>query len=195
MRRIGLTGGIGTGKSTAAAVFRRLGVPVFDADAAVRKVQGPGGAALPRIGTAFPGTVRDGALDREALRRAVLQDRAALRRLEGIVHPLVHREEARFLAAARRRRAREVVLDIPLLLETGRARDMDHIVITSAPPAVQAARVLRRPGMTAERLAAIRARQLSDPVRRRHADLWLRNGLSKYWLQARIRRYLAGLRA
>lgn len=195
MRLIGLTGGIGTGKSTAAAVFRRLGVPVFDADAAVRKLQGPGGAALPRIEAAFPGTVRDGVLDREALRRAVLHDRAALHRLEAIVHPLVRREEQRFLAAARRRGATDVLLDIPLLLETGRQRDMHHVVITSAPPAVQAARVLRRPGMTPERLAAIRARQMSDHARRPHADLWLRNGLSKHWLQARIRRYLASLRA
>lgn len=195
MRLIGLTGGIGTGKSTAAAVFRRLGVPVFDADAAVRKLQGPGGAALPRIEAAFPGTVKDGVLDREALRRAVLHDRAALHRLEAIVHPLVRREEQRFLAAARRRGATDVLLDIPLLLETGRQRDMHHVVITSAPPSVQAARVLRRPGMTPERLAAIRARQMSDHARRPHADLWLRNGLSKHWLQARIRRYLASLRA
>ncbi len=195
MRLIGLTGGIGTGKSTTAAVFRRHGVPVFDADAAVRKVQGPGGAALPRIEAAFPGTVKDGVLDREALRRAVLHDPAALHRLEAIVHPLVRQEEARFLAAARRRGATDVLLDIPLLLETGRQTDMHHLVVTSAPPSVQAARVLRRPGMTAERLAAIRARQMPDHARRRHADLWLRNGLSKHWLQARIRRYLARLRA
>lgn len=194
MRRIGLTGGIGTGKSTTANVFRRHGVRVFDADAAVRRVQGPGGAALPGIAAAFPGTVANGVLDREALRRAVLDDPAALMRLEAIVHPLVRREEARFLAAARRHGATEVLLDIPLLLETGRQRDMHDVVVTSAPPAVQEARVLRRPGMTKERLAAIRARQMTDPVRRRHAGLWLRNGLSKHWLQARIRRYLARLR-
>lgn len=193
MIRIGLTGGIGTGKSTAASVFRRHGMPVFDADAAVRALQAPGGAALGPIGAAFPGTVRDGALDREALRKVVLNDPTALRRLEAIIHPLVRRAEAAFLARARRRGTRAVLLDIPLLLETGRQRDMDQVVITSVPPALQAARVLRRPGMTRERLAAIRARQMPDAARRRHADLWLRNGLSKHALQARIRRYLARL--
>lgn len=193
MIRIGLTGGIATGKSTAAAVFRRHGLPVFDADAAVRALQSPGGAAVRPIAAAFPGTVRDGVLDREALRRVVLNDRAALRRLEAIVHPLVRAAEAAFLARARRRGLRAVVLDIPLLLETGRQRDMDQVVVTSAPAAVQAARALRRPGMTRERLAAIRARQMPDARRRRHADLWLRNGLSRHALQARIRRFLVAL--
>jgi dephospho-CoA kinase len=191
MRIWGLTGGIGTGKSTAAREFRALGIPVFDADAAVHALQAPGGAAVRPIGAAFPGTVRDGRLDRAALRAAVLADPAALRRLEAIVHPLVRRQEARFLRQARRRGRRAVVLDIPLLLETRKIKDFDRIIVTSAPPALQAARVLRRPGMTPARLAAIRARQMPDADRRRHADLWLRNGVSKNRLVSRIRRFVA----
>lgn len=190
MRVWGLTGGIGTGKSTAARAFRRLGVPVFDADAAVHALQAPGGAAIRPIGAAFPGTVADGRLDRDRLRQAVLADPAALARLEAIVHPLVRAAERRFLAQCGRRQARAVLLDIPLLMETRKIKDFDRIIVTSAPPAVQAQRVLRRPGMTQARLAAIRRRQLPDWARRRHADLWLRNGLSRNRLVARIRRWM-----
>ncbi|WP_376097540.1 dephospho-CoA kinase [Roseomonas sp. CCTCC AB2023176] len=203
MKVLGLTGGIGMGKSTAAATFRRLRVPVFDADAAVHRLQGPGGAAVRPIAAAFPGTTRDTprgpAVDREALRRAVLgddaADRAALRQLEAIVHPLVRREERRFLAAARRRGERLAVLDIPLLFETGGERRVDEVVVVSAPAAVQRARVLRRRGMTEERLAAILARQVPDALRRRRADHLVLSGLSRHQAVRTVRRIVSRLRA
>ena len=187
----GLTGGIGMGKSFAARVFRRARVPVFDADLAVHLLQAKGGVAVRPIGLAFPASVREGAVDREALRRIVLNDPAALRRLEGIVHPLVRRAERRFLARARARGERLAVLDIPLLFETRRdARDFDAVLVVSAPAAVQAQRVLRRPGMTPARLAAIRARQLPDLDKRRRADHVIRTGLSRYHTTAALRRLL-----
>ncbi|MDQ1078710.1 dephospho-CoA kinase [Pseudoroseomonas cervicalis] len=190
MKILGLTGGIGMGKSTAAATFRRHGVPVFDADAAVHRLQAKGGRAVAPIGRAFPGTLRDGAVDREALRRAVLGDRAALARLERIVHPLVRDEERRFLARARRAGRRLVVLDIPLLFETRGEARCDAVVVVSAPAATQRARVLRRPGMTPERLAAILARQTPDAEKRRRADHVIRTGLSRAHARRAIRRLL-----
>jgi dephospho-CoA kinase len=190
-----LTGGIGMGKSTAANTFRRLGVPVFDADAAVHRLQGPNGAAVRPIEAAFPGTTRPTPLgpmvDREALRRAVLGHDAALNRLEAIVHPLVRREERRFLAAARRRGARLAVLDIPLLFETGGERRVDEVVVVTAPAATQRARVLRRPGMTEERLKAILARQVPDSLRRQRADHLIHTGLSRHHAQRAVRRLMA----
>jgi dephospho-CoA kinase len=188
MRVLGLTGGIGMGKSTAAATFRRLGVPVFDADAAVHRLQARGGRAVVPIAAAFPGSVREGAVDREALRRAVLGDPAALRRLEAIVHPLVRAEERRFLAAARRRGAGLVVLDIPLLFETGGQARVDAVVVVSAPASVQRARVLRRGGMTEARFRAILARQTPDAEKRRRADRLVRTGLSRHHAQRQVRR-------
>lgn len=191
MKVWGLTGGIGMGKSFAAALFRRAGIPVFDADIAVHALQARGGAAVRPIGEAFPGTVRDGAVDREALRRRVLNDPAALRRLEGIVHPLVRRAEQRFLARARARGEHLAVLDIPLLFETRRdSRGFDAVLVVSAPAGVQARRVLRRAGMTPQRLAAIRARQLPDLDRRRRADHVIRTGLSRHHTTAALRRLL-----
>jgi len=190
-----LTGGIGMGKSTATGAFRRLRVPVFDADAAVHRLQGPRGDAVRPIEAAFPGTARDTprgrAVDREALRRRVLGDAAALRRLEAIVHPLVRREERRFLARARRRGARLVVLDVPLLFETGGERRADAVIVVTAPAATQRARVLRRPGMTEARLAAILARQVPDALRRRRADHLIRTGLSRHHAQRAVRRLVA----
>jgi dephospho-CoA kinase len=189
MKVWGLTGSIGMGKSTAARAFRRLGVPVFDADAAVHALQARGGRAVRPIGAAFPGTVRHGAVDREALRRAVLGDPVALKRLEAIVHPLVRAEQARFLARWRGRGARLVVLDIPLLFETRRpAREFDAVLVVSAPARVQRARVLARPGMTESRLAAILARQMPDAEKRRRADHVIPTGLSRHHAQARVRR-------
>lgn len=204
------------GKSTAAASFRRRRVPVFDADAAVHRLQAPGGRAVAPIAAAFPGTVREGpkglAVDREALRHAVLGDPDALRRLERIVHPLVRDAERRFLAAARRRAARLAVLDIPLLFETrrrtpnrnarGRFRwpgdwkpgRCDAVLVVTAPAAVQRARVLRRPGMTSARLRAILARQMPDATKRRHADHIVRTGLSRHQADRAIRALTARLR-
>ncbi|MBR0681798.1 dephospho-CoA kinase [Roseomonas eburnea] len=191
---LGLTGGIGMGKSTASATFRRLGVPVFDADAAVHALQAPGGRAVGPIGAAFPGAVTQGRVNREVLRRAVLGNDAALKRLESIVHPLVRDEERRFLAAARRARRRIVVLDVPLLFETGGEKRVDQVVVVSAPPAVQRVRVLQRGGMTEERLAAIRARQMPDREKRRRADHVVQAGISRYFAQAAIRRLVLRLR-
>jgi dephospho-CoA kinase len=195
MKVWGLTGGIGMGKSTAARAFRRLGVPVFDADAAVHALQAKGGRAVRPIAAAFPGSVREGAVDREALRRAVLGDPAALGRLEAIVHPLVRREQERFLARWRGRGARLVVLDIPLLFETrADRRGLDAVLVVSAPAAVQRARVLARPGMTPQRLAAILARQMPDAEKRRRADHVIRTGLSRHHAQAAVRRLVRSAR-
>jgi dephospho-CoA kinase len=195
MKVWGLTGGIGMGKSTAARAFQRLGVPVFDADAAVHRLQAKGGRAVRPIAAAFPGSVKQGAVDREALRRVVLGDAAALKRLEAIVHPLVRAEQQRFLARWRGRGARLVVLDIPLLFETRQnLREFDAILVVSAPAAVQRARVLRRRGMTEERLAAIRARQMPDAEKRRRADHVIRTGLSRHHAQAAVRRLVQGAR-
>ena len=195
MKILGLTGGIGMGKSTAAATFRRLRVPVFDADAAVHALQGLGGAATTPIEAAFPGTTQDGRVVREALRARVLGDAPALTRLERIMHPLVRAAETRFRAACRRRACRIAVLDIPLLLETGGGRRVDLVVVVSAPAAVQRARVLRRPGMTDQRLAIIRARQMPDAGKRRRADHVVHTGLSRYLAQRQIRRLVRELRA
>lgn len=194
MKIIGLTGGIGMGKSTASACFRRHRVPIFDADQAVHELQAVGGRAVRPIEAAFPGSTRGGAVDREALRRAVLGNPAALKILERIVHPLVRDAEKRFLAAARRAGQSLVVLDIPLLLETGGEKRVDLVVVLSAPAAVQAARVMRRPGMTRERLAAIRARQMPDAAKRRKADVVIHSGLSRQFAVAAIRRLLQRLR-
>ena len=138
---LGLTGGIGMGKSTAAAAFRRARIPVFDADAAVHRLQARGGRAVQAIEAAFPGTVHDGAVDRAALRQAVLGNPDALTRLEGILHPMVREDERVFVQRARRHGKRAVVLDIPLLLETGGDRRVDRIVVVSAPDAVQMHRI------------------------------------------------------
>ena len=180
MKVWGLTGGIGMGKSTATGVIRRRHIPVFDADATVHALQARGGRAVAPIGQAFPGAIRDGAVDREALRRAVFGNPAALRRLERIVHPLVRAEERRFLAAARRRGRPLAVLDIPLLFETRGERRCDAVVVVTAPAPEQRKRVLRRPGMTPERLDAILKRQTPDPLRRARADHLVRTGLSRH---------------
>ncbi len=174
---LGLTGSIGMGKSTVAAMFRRRGVPVFDADAVVHALQAPGGAALPAIAAAFPGTVREGILDRSELAAAVFGNDAALARLEAIVHPLVAAARTAFLRRHRRRPL--VVLDVPLLFERGGAGLCDAVAVVSAPAAVQRARVLARPGMTAERLAAILARQVPDADKRARADIVIPTGGTK----------------
>jgi dephospho-CoA kinase len=195
MMVLGLTGSIGMGKSTAANTFRRLHVPVFDADAAVHRLQARGGAAVRPIEAAFPGTTREGRVDREALRRRVLGDPAALTRLERIVHPLVRRAERRFLAAARRRGEPLAVLDIPLLFETRGEGRVDRVIVVSAPAAVQRARVLARRGMTEERLAAILARQMPDALKRKKADYVVRTGLSRHAAQRHIRAIVRDLRS
>ncbi len=194
MKVIGLTGGIGMGKSTAAAAFRRARIPVFDADAAVHALQAPGGAALPAIGAAFPGTVTEGVLDRGRLRAAVVGNDDAMRQLERIIHPRVRRLEQAFLHRARRGRAPAVVLDIPLLLETGGGKRVDLVVVVSAPPSVQIARVRRRRRMTDTQIAAIIARQMPDSQKRRRADLVIRTGLSRAAALRPLRRLIRSLR-
>ena len=177
--RLALTGSIGMGKSTAANQLRRLGVPVYDADAAVHALFAKGGAAVEPVGKAFPGVVVDGAVDRTKLGKIVFGDPAALKRLEGIVHPLVRGSERRFSRRMAGRGARLLAFDIPLLFETGGERRYDASIVISAPGFVQEARVLRRSGMTRERLAAIRARQTPDGEKRRRADFVVPSGLGK----------------
>jgi len=191
MRVIGLTGGIGMGKSTAALAFRRAGIAVFDADAAVRRLQARGGRALPAIAAQFPGTVRDGTLDRAALRAQVLADRTRMRRLESIMHPLVRAEQQRFLARARSAGRRLVVLDIPLLLESGRRPDVDLVLVVSAPAAIQMHRVLMRRKMTRAEAQAMIALQMPDAQKRARADVVIRTGLSRFHATAAIRRLIA----
>jgi len=193
MKIIGLTGGIGMGKSTAAAAFRRAHLPVFDADAEVHRLQARGGAAVGPIGAALPGTVVDGAVDRPRLRAAAIQDKAAMKTLERILHPLVRAAERRFLAAARRAGCRAAVLDIPLLLEAGGRRRVDMVVVVSAPAAVQLARVRRRGRMTEAQIAAIIARQMPDAEKRRRADVVVQTGLSRHHALRQLRRLIRGL--
>jgi dephospho-CoA kinase len=165
---IGLTGSLGMGKSTTSRFFAEAGIPVFDADETVHRLYA-GDAAAP-IEAAFPGTTGEQGVDRERLAQAVLDNAAALARLEAIVHPLVRQEEQRFLEAARRAGARVAVLDIPLLFETGGDRRVDAVVVVSAPPEVQRARAFERPGMTGEKFRALLAKQLPDEEKRRRAD-------------------------
>lgn len=170
MRVLGLTGSIGMGKSTTAGFFRALGVPVWDADAAVARAYGPGGAAVPAVAALAPGAVTGGAVDRAALRAAVLGDPALLPKIEAAVHPVVAADRARFLDAAREAGARLVLLDIPLLFETGGDAACDRVLVVTAPPEVQRARVLARPGMTEAAFAALLARQVPDAEKRARAD-------------------------
>jgi dephospho-CoA kinase len=177
---LGLTGSIAMGKSHTARLFRAMGVPVCDADALVHDLFRPGGAAVGPVGAAFPEAVDpSGAIDRGALGRRVLGDRAALRRLEALVHPLVREGQRRFLEAQCRAGRPLVVLDIPLLFETGSLDRVDRVVVVSAHPLVQEQRALRRPGMSPARLAAIRAEQTPDAEKRRRADFLIASGADR----------------
>jgi len=176
---LGLTGSIGMGKSTVAAILRRLGVPVHDADAAVHRLLGRGGRAVAAVARLFPDALKDGAIDRRSLGRIVFADPGALARLEALLHPMVRREERQFLATQRRAGEPLAALDIPLLYETGGEARCDAVMVVSAPRRVQLGRVLARPGMTAEKLAAIEARQLSDAEKRSRADYLVPTGLGK----------------
>jgi dephospho-CoA kinase len=188
---LGLTGSVGMGKSTAAGFFAEEGVPVHDADAAVHRLYA--GEAAPLIEAAFPGTTVGGAVDRNRLAKRVLGDPAALKRLEAIVHPLVQASERRFLAEAEARGETVVVLDIPLLFETGGEERVDAVVVVSAPPEVQRARVLGRPGMTAQKLDAILAQQMPDAEKRRRANFVVDTSQSFDAARAQIRAVLAAV--
>ncbi|HYV87468.1 MAG TPA: dephospho-CoA kinase [Candidatus Polarisedimenticolia bacterium] len=191
MKILCLTGSVGMGKTTAARMLRRMGIPVHDADAEVHRLLGRGGAAVKAVEAAFPGVKLGKAIDRAALGKIVFADPAALKRLEAILHPLVRQAERRFLAQARREHRKLVVLDIPLLYETKGERRCDGVIVVSAPRPIQLARVLGRPGMTKERLAAIEARQMPDRQKRRRADIVIETGLGKRHSLENLRRALA----
>jgi dephospho-CoA kinase len=177
---LGLTGSIGMGKSTAAAALRRLGVPLYDADAEIHKMLGRGGSAVAAVEAAFPGVRgEDGAIDRRRLGARVFGKPEELRRLEHILHPMVRAVERRWVAQQRTRGAKLVVLDIPLLFETDRIDRVDGVIVVSAPLRLQRERVMRRPGMSAERFAQVLATQFSDREKRQRADFVVSTALSR----------------
>ncbi|OHB29601.1 MAG: dephospho-CoA kinase [Phenylobacterium sp. RIFCSPHIGHO2_01_FULL_69_31] len=194
MRIIGLTGSIGMGKSTTAAMFRDLGIPVYDADAAVHDLYDQGGAAVEPVGEAFPGVVKDGRVDREELRKRVLGQPDELKRLNAIVHPLVGRDRVGFFKAAEEQGADMVVLDVPLLYETGGDANVEAVVVVSAPPEMQRERVLARPGMTPERLDAILAQQMADAEKRARAHYVVDTGRGLEAAREQVAAIVADLR-
>jgi dephospho-CoA kinase len=195
MIRIALTGSIGMGKSTVAKMFERAGVPVFDADAVVRRLQAEDPTLIAAIGERFPGTVSDDSLDRDALAARVLGKPEELAALEAIVHPAVHAERARFLLDNRDKPA--LLFDIPLLFETHGEHAFDKVVVVSAPAEVQRGRVLARPGMTEDKLAAVLARQTPDEEKRARADFVVDTGTDLSTTESQVREIIAclGLRA
>jgi dephospho-CoA kinase len=188
---LGLTGSIGMGKSTVARMFEAEGVPVFDADAAVHRLQGPEGELVAEIEARFPGTTGAQGVNRSALAERVLGAPEALRNLEALIHPAVARERAEFLA--RHAAAPVVVLDIPLLFETGGAGQVDKVAVVSAPVSVQADRVLARPGMTCGKFAQILARQMPDEEKRRRADFIIDTGTPQEQTREQVRAIIACL--
>ncbi|TWG88983.1 dephospho-CoA kinase [Mesorhizobium sp. J18] len=188
---LGLTGSIGMGKSTTAGMFMEEGVPVHDSDATVHRLYS--GAAAPLIEQAFPGTTVDGTVDRTKLSNAVLGKPEALKKLEAIIHPLVRAEADRFLAEHRNNGTPLVVLDIPLLFETGGTGRVDKIVVVTASPEVQHKRVLARPGMTEEKFEAILAKQVPDDEKRRRADFIIDTGEGMESARAAVRAIIAEL--
>lgn len=171
MKIIGLTGSIAMGKSVAAKMFRRLGVPVRDSDATIHRLLAKGGAGVAPVARLFPDAIVDGAVDRRKLGAKVFADPAALAHLEAILHPLARQDMKAFLDRHRRQHTKRVVLDVPLLYETGIDAICDLVVVVSASPAIQRQRALSRPGMTDEKLAGILARQMPDSEKRRRADI------------------------
>jgi dephospho-CoA kinase len=189
--KVALTGSIGMGKSTVARMFERAGVPVFDADAEVRRLQGEGGALVEELGARFPGTVRDGILDRERLAEIVIEDPHELAALEAIVHPQVQAARERFIADHRAERM--VLFEIPLLYETGGEASFNKVIVVSAPPGIQRERVLGRAGMSAEKFAAILARQMPDAAKRERADFVVDTGADLSTTEAQVRDIIACL--
>ncbi len=196
MRILGLTGSIGMGKTVATRLLRRLRVPVHDADAEVHRLLGRNGAAVAAVAAAFPGTVQDGVIDRKKLGALVYgeNDETSMRRLEQIIHPLVRRATGRWLRQQARRRARAVVLDVPLLFESGGPGRYDGVIVVTAPGFLQRQRVLRRPGMTAARFDDINRRQLPDRLKRARADAVVTSGLGQRVTRRGLRRALRRLR-
>lgn len=194
MYLIGLTGSIGMGKTQTAALFEEEGVPRYDADAAVHGLYEVGGAAVGPIGELFPEAVRDGAVDRAALGRIVLKDGAKLAALEKMVHPLAGATQVDFLNAQLAAGATHVLLDIPLLFETGGHEFVDCVVVVSAPPDIQRARVLERPGMTEEKFADILAKQVPDSDKRAAADFIVDSSVSVADAHRQVKEILAAVR-
>lgn len=194
MKIIGLTGSIGMGKSTTAAMFREAGIPVYDADAEVHKAYDVGGAAVEPVGAAFPGVVKDGKVDREELRKRVLGDPEALKVLNGIVHPIVGRARTRVFEEAEAMGADMVILDVPLIFETGGEKNMHKVIVVSAPADVQRERVLAREGMTPERLDAILAQQVPDAEKRARADYVVDTGRGLEAARAQVAAIIEDLR-
>jgi dephospho-CoA kinase len=188
MRILGLTGSIGMGKSTAAAMLRRMGVPVHDADQVVHELTKPGGKAIPAIKAALPDLVSGDSLNRPELSRRAFNDPTILHQLEQILHPLVRAEERRFLAQQRARGERLVVLDIPLLYETQGEKRCHKVLVVSAPRAVQLQRVLSRPGMSLAKLNGIEQRQMPDAEKRKRADIVIPTGRGKRVTWAALKR-------
>jgi dephospho-CoA kinase len=191
MIKIALTGSIGMGKSTVARMFETAGVPVFDADAVVRQLQGPGGVLVERIAELFPGAVRSGTLDRDCLAHIVLGDPAKLAALEGVVHPAVREWRQAFVddhpgAAA-------LMFEIPLLFETGGEKEFDKVIVVSAPAEIQRARVLQRQNMSAAKFESILRRQIPDEDKRRQADFVVDTGTDLSTTEAQVRDILACL--
>ncbi|HET7317119.1 MAG TPA: dephospho-CoA kinase [Sphingomicrobium sp.] len=191
MITLALTGSIGMGKSTVAAMFERAGIPVFDADAIVRDLQGPGGELVASIEACFPGTTGPTGVDRDALSKRVVGDPDALERLEAIVHPVVHRARARFLLDNADKPA--LLFEIPLLFETGGGQAFDKVVVVSAPAEVQRERVLSRPGMTEEKFEALQARQMPDDEKRKRADFVIDAGGDLSTTETEVRHILSCL--
>lgn len=191
---IGLTGSIGMGKTETARMFERLGIPVHDADGAVHRLYGPGGAAVPSIAEAFPECVRDGRVDRVSLSERVQNDKAAFDRLESIVHPLVAADQRAFLEHAAAARSDLVVLDVPLLFETGNESRMDAVVVVSAPADIQRARVLARAGMSERLLEHILARQIPDVEKRARAHFVVETGEGLRHAFEQVKSVVAALR-
>jgi len=191
MMKIALTGSIGMGKSTVAKMFEAAGVPVFDADCVVRKLQGPGGPLVERIGALFPGTVRCGTLDRDCLAQIVLDDPAKLAALENIVHPAVREWRQTFIEEHSGEPA--LMFEIPLLFETGGEKEFDKVIVVSAPAEIQRGRVLQRQGMTAAKLDSILKRQTPDEEKRRRADFVIDTGVDLSTTEAQVSDILACL--
>jgi dephospho-CoA kinase len=191
VKTIALTGSIGMGKTTVAGMFAKAGIPVFDADAAVRRLQAEDAALIAHIGERFPGIVRSGRIDRDALAARVLGRSDELQALEAIVHPAVQQARARFLAE--HAAAPALLFDIPLLFETGGEGEFDAVVVVSAPAEIQRARVLARPGMTADKLDAILKRQLPDEAKRKRADFVIDTSADLSTTQAQVRDIIACL--
>lgn len=193
MIRIGLTGSIGMGKSAVSAMFRAEGVPVFDADEEVHRLQGPDGVLVPAIEARFPGSTGEGGVDRQKLGAMVLGKPDALRALERIVHPAVYRARQKFL---RRHRSRPmVVLDIPLLFEKGGAKQADFVIVVSAPLWMQRKRVLARPGMTVEKFNRIKKLQVPDHIKRARADIVIETGTTRSETRQAVRRLVTCIKA